>query len=194
MDSTSNTSPEHDEKTGSFAPRTAGTQPQRPEKKSWRPTKLTLALMAAGLLVVLILLWQFVYLPRQEKERNRLHPAREVFALSLDLNLEEELHGLGSAAEPPIEKRLMVEQVMKKMYKKFPDIKAVVTRCILSQHDIHLIDPTGRILTHFMENEDVPTEYAEARQIFQTLPYEENYVLIVKNDKTLIYDAQGNLK
>ncbi|MFP5492591.1 MAG: hypothetical protein ACLGG0_13890 [Bacteriovoracia bacterium] len=193
MDSTSNTSPEHDEKTGSFAPRTAGVAPQRPEKRSFKPSRRTLGLLAGIFLCAMALSFKFIYLPHLEEERNKLHPTRTLIAQVLQLSLEEETQGMGSAAEPPQEIRKATEALMTKMMKRFPDVQGVFTRCVLTNHDIHLIDPTGRILEHFPIDEEVPAHFQETRQLLSTLSFEENFVAVVRNNQTTIYDSNGDV-
>jgi hypothetical protein len=193
MDSTSNTSPEHDEKTGSFAPRTAGGAPQRPEQRSFKPTRRTLGIMGGIFLAVIILGFKFVYLPYQEEERNKLHPTRALIAQVLQLNLEEETQGMGSAAEPPQEVRKATEAAMSNLMKRFPDVQGVLTRCVLTHHDIHLIDQTGRILEHFPIDEEVPAHLVETRELLSALTFEENFVAVVRNNITTIYNSHGDV-
>lgn len=188
----SSSAPEHDEKSGSFAPRTSGAKPQAPKPRFTLTPKLV-SLVAVLLVVVANAVYFFVITPMKEEARAKLHPSRLFIAQILMLNNEEVMHGRGAAAEPPQTHRLVTEKLIQDELKKFPNLTAILSRCVLNLHDMHEIDPTGRILKHYMLDDELAPELEAARQKLQTLPMEENFVLVIRGGELSSYNAQGDL-
>ena len=188
MDNPSSSTPEHDEKTGSFAPRTIGRAPAAPKPIVW--WKRRSVVFASAVLAALAITVGIRWFTPTSSHTAMLLP--RYFFLAIDsLNQEETSNGQGAAAEPPIEKRLNAERAFQAVLKTFPDLKGVITPCVLTGHDLHLVDPTGRILTHIMSDEEVPPPYQGVRDLFSRLPAEGEHVVILRGNRLEAYDASG---
>lgn len=150
-----------------------------------------LGAMGAGAVVALGLAYVFWWMPMQEAKLHPKHPTSFFFAAIGALNEEEVTNGQGTAAEPPIEKRLTAEREIKAALQRFPDIQAILAPCVLTGHDVHQIDPTGRILTHFLADEAIPAPMSEARDVFEKLPEEQEFVILIRNNVANVYTAEG---
>jgi hypothetical protein len=192
MDNSSSSSPEHDEKTGSFAPRTMGANETTKKAKRQIPWR-KLAPGGAVVTIILVLTYVFWWAPRRESQLNPQHPTSFFFAAVSSLNEEEVTNGQGTAAEPPLEKRVVAEREIKAALERFPDIQAIVAPCVLTGHDVHVVDPSGRILTHFMADEDIPAPMSEVRDAFEKLPGEEEFIILIRNKKPVAYTLEGEL-
>ncbi len=190
MESNTGKAPEHDEKTGSFAPRTSGAP--TPQKKSFRLTKLHLAGALCGGIVLFAILYPTVILPWQETKRLKLHPPRALFAMIDELNSQEEIQGQGAALEPDIDKRDALARAMSEMQQRFPAVRAVVTPCVLDLHDMHLIDPSGRVLRHIMLDEDLEQGLRTARDTLPKIDPELRPTVLIENEGIRVYDRLGN--
>lgn len=178
--------PEHDEKTGSFAPRTSGAdESARPQKKSHRPKIIAGALIA---IIGTTLAW---WRPWQNAQTESNAPRSFFFSAVNALNEEESGQGQGSAAEPPIEIRQAAERELAELKKLMPELEAVITPCVLTGHDVHLIDPTGRVLTHVMTDEEIPVSLSGVRELIAKLPPEAEPVILVRGKLLEAYSAQG---
>ena len=186
----SSSSPEHDEKTGSFAPRTMGACETTQKQKRKLPMR-KLAMGGAGLAVVLGLVYAFWWKPHREAQLNPKHPTSFFFAAVTSLNEEEVTNGQGTAAEPPLEKRVIAEREIKAALEKFPDIQAILAPCVLTGHDVHQIDPSGRILTHFLADEEIPAPMTAARDVFEKLPAEQEFIILIRGNSPKIYTLDG---
>ncbi|MBY0516327.1 MAG: hypothetical protein K2P81_05430 [Bacteriovoracaceae bacterium] len=193
MTNSSSSAPEHDEKTGSFAPRTSGQQEEPRKPKSFKPSKKTLTIILAFICVTGLLVWKFWYLPKLENDRNNNYPARELFAQIERINEIETLEGQGAAAEPLLEMRLALEGQIKKSQSRFPNLNTIITPCVLSEHDFHLIDSTGRILTHFMIEEEMPEDLADFRDWYGLQKFQSPPVILKMAHEYLAFNSQGDL-
>jgi len=179
--------PEHDEKTGSFAPRTTGSdEATRPAKKNHRP-KLVAATAVAVAIVAGLIWWR----PWATSKAEASAPSEAFFAAVNALNEEESNQGQGSAAEPPIEIRLAAEREITAQQQKMPELEAIITPCVLTGHDVHLIDPSGRVLTHVMTDEEVPVSLSGVRELLARLPVESEPVVLIRGKLLEAYSAQG---
>jgi len=192
MDNSSSSSPEHDEKTGSFAPRSMGANETTKKAKRQIPWR-KIALAGTAALVILALTYVYWWAPRRDRQLNPKHPTSFFFAAVSSRNEEEVMNGQGTAAEPPLEKRVVAEREIKAALEKFPDIQTIVAPCVLTGHDVHVIDPSGRILTHFLADEDIPAPMNEVRDTFEKLPGEEEFIILIRNQKPVVYTLKGEL-
>lgn len=166
----------------------AGETTQKQKRKiPWRK----LAPVAAGSAVVLGLTYAFWWKPRQEALLNPKHPTSYFFAAVTSLNEEEVTNGQGTAAEPPLEKRVVAEREIKAALGKFPDIQAILAPCVLTGHDVHRIDPSGRILTHFLTDEEIPAPMTAARDVFEKLPPEQEFIILIRGNGPVVYTLEG---
>ncbi len=159
------------------------------QKRQWNPRKVIP--IGAGIGLAIGLFYAFWWMPHRENQLNPKHPTSFFFAAVNSLNEEEITNGQGTAAEPPIEKRLNAEREIKAAMKQFPDLQAIVAPCVLTGHDFHVIDPSGRILTHFLTDEDIPVPLTEVREFYEALPSEEEFVVLQRSGKLEAYTLEG---
>lgn len=186
----SSSSPEHDEKTGSFAPRTMGANETTKKAKRQIPWR-KIAPGGVVVIIALVLTYIFWWKPHREAQLNPKHPTSFFFAAVTSLNEEEVTNGQGTAAEPPLEKRVIAEREIKAALEKFPDIQAILAPCVLTGHDVHQIDPSGRILTHFLTDEEIPAPMTAARDVFEKLPAEQEFIILIRGNAPQVYTLDG---